>query len=48
MTEQERFIIETILADVGLETLCSGTSDQNSQNEPLNKTTNCMKPILTR
>ncbi|WP_170932672.1 hypothetical protein [Desulfosporosinus sp. FKB] len=37
MTEQERFIIETILADVGLETLCSGTSDQNSQNEPLNK-----------
>ncbi|MGC7870736.1 hypothetical protein ACPUYX_04290 [Desulfosporosinus sp. SYSU MS00001] len=37
MTEQERFIIETILADVGLETLCSGASDQNSQNEPLNK-----------
>ena len=34
MTAQEKCIIETILADVGLEPLISGASDHESKSKP--------------
>ena len=34
MTVQEKFIIETILADVGLEPLHVGDNDHESKNKP--------------
>ncbi|MDP4160793.1 MAG: hypothetical protein Q8911_13700 [Bacillota bacterium] len=34
MTAQEKFIIETILADVGLEPLFAGDNDHELKNKP--------------
>lgn len=35
MTEQERYIIETILVEVGLEALHAGANDQEPKTKPV-------------